>query len=255
MAANWYRLGLQLSLTAGTLDTIRARFSDPIDQLLEMLKTWLKAGDSLSWKTLTDALRSRTVGAIRLARTLEAKYCLLEGTEAHTSAASRPETIVIPPLHQPETIVIPPLHQPETIVIPPLHQPETIVIPPLRQPETIVIPPLHQPETIVIPPLPVSQPVASQSAIVAALPGQLTAGHTGMSLFIILVCSTYVCPSKYGGGESVVAFARTSVDFWCIIIHVIDKRYFRLVTNLAHAIYSITLILKASRADPSFIKP
>ena len=166
MAASWYRLGLQLRLMTGTLDTIRAQFSNPIDQLLEMLKTWLNAGGSPSWKTLTDALRSRTVGAIQLAGTLEAKYCLLEGTEAHTSAAS--------------------------------------------QPETIVIPPLHQPETIVIPPLPVSQPVASQSAIVATLPGQLTAGHTGMSIFIIRVCSTYVAslprsvPSKYGAGESLV---------------------------------------------------
>ena len=179
MAANWYRLGLQLRLTIGTLDRIRAQFSDPIDQLLEMLKTWLKAGGSPSWKTLTDALRSRTVGANQLAGTLEAKYCLLEGMEAHTSAASRPETIVIPPLHQPKTIVIPPLHQPETIVIPPL---------------------------------PVSQPVASQSAIVATLPGQLTARHTGMSIFRIRVCSIYVVPlsvpSKYGGGESVVTFVR-----------------------------------------------
>ena len=155
MAASWYRLGLQLRLTTGTLDRIRAQFSNPIDQLLEVLNTWLKAGGSPSWKTLTDALRSRTVGAIRLAGTLETKYCLLEGTEAHTSAAS--------------------------------------------QPETIVIPPLHQPETIVIPPLPVSQPVASQSAIVATLPGQLTAGHTGMSIFIVRVCSTYsVCSPSLG---------------------------------------------------------
>ena len=133
MAANWYRLGLQLRLTTGTLDTIRAQFSDPIDQLLEMLKTWLKAGGSPSWKTLTDALRSRTVGAIQLAGTLETKYCLLEGTEAHTSAASQPETIVIPPL-------------------------------------------------------PVSHPVASQSAIVATLPGQLTAGHTGMYVYMHNTC-------------------------------------------------------------------
>ena len=72
----------------GDLDRIRAQFSDPIDRLLEMLKTWLKSGVSTSWKTLTDALRSRSVGANQLAGALEAKYHLLEGTEGNNNAAN-----------------------------------------------------------------------------------------------------------------------------------------------------------------------
>ena len=63
MSAQWYQLGLQLKVKTGTLDRIRAQFSDPRDQLLEMLKTWLTTSDNTSWKTLTEALRSRSVGA------------------------------------------------------------------------------------------------------------------------------------------------------------------------------------------------
>ena len=111
MAANWYQLGLQLNLMTVTLDRIRALFSDPIDQLLEMLKTWLKSGVSPSWKTLTDALRSRTVGAIRLAGVLERKYCLLGGTEGHNNATtsdSQPKSMVIPPfpVSQPQSAIV-----------------------------------------------------------------------------------------------------------------------------------------------------
>jgi len=88
MCASWYRLGLQLRVRIGDLDRIRAQFSDPIDQLLEMLKTWLKSGVITSWKTLTDALRSRSVGANQLAGALETKYHLLEGTEGNNNAAT-----------------------------------------------------------------------------------------------------------------------------------------------------------------------
>jgi len=88
MCAHWYLLGLRLSVTTGTLDRIRAQFSDPIDQLLEMLKTWLKSGVSTSWKTLTDALRSRSVGANQLAGVLETKYHLLEGAEGNNNTTT-----------------------------------------------------------------------------------------------------------------------------------------------------------------------
>ena len=78
MFAQWYHLGIQLKVRPGTLDRIRTQFHDPRDQLLEMLKTWLMASDNTSWKTLTDALKSRTVGANQLASVLETKYCLVE---------------------------------------------------------------------------------------------------------------------------------------------------------------------------------
>ena len=79
MRAKWYILGLQLKLSTGTLDAIKAQFRNPRDQLLEMLKTWLTTGDDPTWKNLTDALRSQTVGEIRLAGALEKKYCNVEG--------------------------------------------------------------------------------------------------------------------------------------------------------------------------------
>ena len=75
MSAQWYHLGLQLKVRTGTLDKIRTQFTDPRDQLLEMLKTWLTTSDNTSWKTLTHALRSRSVEATQLASVLETKYC------------------------------------------------------------------------------------------------------------------------------------------------------------------------------------
>ena len=80
----WYYLGLQLKVRPETLETIKAQFSDPRDRLLEMLKTWLTTSDNTSWKTLTDALRSRSVGEPSLTYHLESKY-KVEETEVHES--------------------------------------------------------------------------------------------------------------------------------------------------------------------------
>ena len=88
MSAQWYPLGLQLKVRIGTLDSIQAQFSDPKRQLLEMLKTWLTTSDNTSWKSLTDALRSRSVGASQLAGLLETKYCPVEETEVDSGTAS-----------------------------------------------------------------------------------------------------------------------------------------------------------------------
>ena len=71
----WYNLGLQLGVRSETLDTIRAQFSDSRDRLLEMLKTWLTTSDNTTWKTLTDALKSRSVSESSTADYLESKYC------------------------------------------------------------------------------------------------------------------------------------------------------------------------------------
>ena len=70
----WYNLGLQLNLTVSTQERIRRDFSDPRDQFLQMLISWLSTGYEPSWTSLTDALRSRNVGACQLADRLEAKY-------------------------------------------------------------------------------------------------------------------------------------------------------------------------------------
>ena len=100
VSAQWYHLGLQLKVRTGMLDRIRTQFHDPRDQLLEMLKTWLTTSDNTSWKTLTDALKSRSVGASQLASVLMTKYGLVEGTEVDSGTSifgSHPETKITPP--------------------------------------------------------------------------------------------------------------------------------------------------------------
>ena len=81
MSAQWYQLGLQLKVPTGILDSIQVQFPDPKRQLLEMLKTWLNTSNDTSWRTLTDVLRSYSIGASQLADVLERKHCLPKGTE------------------------------------------------------------------------------------------------------------------------------------------------------------------------------
>ena len=88
ISALWYQLGLQLNVRTLKLDSIREQFIDPRDQLLEMLKTWLTTNNNPSWKALTDALRSQSVGAGSLAADLEMKYCSMEGTGVDRSTGN-----------------------------------------------------------------------------------------------------------------------------------------------------------------------
>ena len=94
VSADWYDLGLQLKVSIGTLDNIRADFTAAKHHLREVLKAWLKTGDNPSWKTLIDALRSPVVGASQLAAALETKYCPVEGTES--DVGGHPETVFPP---------------------------------------------------------------------------------------------------------------------------------------------------------------
>ena len=66
-----------------TLETIKAQFSDPINRLLEVLKTWLTSSDNTSWKTLIDALGSRSLGQRGLADHLVSKYKVEETESKH----------------------------------------------------------------------------------------------------------------------------------------------------------------------------
>ena len=90
-----------------TIDRIRTQFHDPRDQLLEMLKTWLTNSDNTSWNTLTDALRSRSVGASQLASVLQRKYCILvEETKADNSNSTSDIHPEIVSVQQPELVPI-----------------------------------------------------------------------------------------------------------------------------------------------------
>ena len=72
---HWYDLGLQLELEEGTLENIKLDNPESAQHCLrEMLSTWLKNERRPLWQTLCAALRSRTVGAEKLASDLEAKY-------------------------------------------------------------------------------------------------------------------------------------------------------------------------------------
>lgn len=75
MSTNWYMLGLQLNMMAWTLDGIKLESHCSKYQLMEMLKDWLKTDNNPQWRTLINALRSKSVGASRLAGDLERKYC------------------------------------------------------------------------------------------------------------------------------------------------------------------------------------
>ena len=98
VSTQWYHLGVQLKVRIGTLDRIRTQFDDPRDHLLEMLKTWLIISDNTSLTTLTDALRSRSVGATQLAGVLETKYCLVEETEVDSATSTSDTDFTSPPL-------------------------------------------------------------------------------------------------------------------------------------------------------------
>ena len=98
VSAQWYPLGLQLNVKTKTLEWIRRQYQNFSHQLREMLKVWLITNDKPSWKTLMDALRSRSVGASQLASVLETKYCLVEENEVDIgSSDNQPETNVTPP--------------------------------------------------------------------------------------------------------------------------------------------------------------
>ena len=78
--AKWYDIGLQLCMNVDTLDAIQEQYDDPSHCLRETLTTWLKTCPSPTWKNIVYALRSITIGEVRLAADLEQKYCSTQDT-------------------------------------------------------------------------------------------------------------------------------------------------------------------------------
>ena len=70
--AKWYNIGLELGLTAGTLDSIRlANQSNPDYCFTEILKIWLRNHDlHPSWSSLASSLSAPPVGLEYLAEHL-----------------------------------------------------------------------------------------------------------------------------------------------------------------------------------------
>jgi hypothetical protein len=70
----WYYIGLELSISPGTLDSIsKANNQNPDDCLTVMIKDWLRSGKPKpSWAALANALKSPMVGYAQLAEKLSA---------------------------------------------------------------------------------------------------------------------------------------------------------------------------------------
>lgn len=75
--AEWYNIGLQLGLTAGTLDAIKLEQQGaPGRCFTEILKLWLRSPKLRpSRSRLIEALRAETVKREDLAEKIEKKYC------------------------------------------------------------------------------------------------------------------------------------------------------------------------------------
>ena len=103
--AKWYDIGLQLRISVGTLNAIKKDCNSTSDCLRETLTTWLKTCPSPpTWSNIVDALRSSTVGEVRLAADLEQKYCSTQDTSvaathhhALPSSPSQADTQMTPP--------------------------------------------------------------------------------------------------------------------------------------------------------------
>ena len=79
--AKWYDIGLQLGVSVGTLNAIKKDYNSTSDCLRETLTKWLKTCPSVpTWNSIVDALRSSTVGEVRLAADLEQKHCSTQDT-------------------------------------------------------------------------------------------------------------------------------------------------------------------------------
>ena len=92
VSAQWYFLGLQLKVRSGELDRIETQFKNPKRCLLEVLKAWLCTDKNPSWKTLMNALRSRTVDTSWLADYLKTK---LEETEVNSSTSTSDSQLAV----------------------------------------------------------------------------------------------------------------------------------------------------------------
>ena len=154
--AKWYNIGLGLGLGVGTLNCIKIEHSDTSDCLRETLMIWMKSyPPPPTWSKVVDALRTKTVGEVRLAADLEQKYCTTQDiaashqhtppvqavlpSQAHTQTTSLPQFTV--PLTQPPVIITSPQS------VPP--QPYPSHSPPWSVPYTIAPTHclLHQPAT------------------------------------------------------------------------------------------------------------
>ena len=93
-----YNIGLKLKVPVGTLDSIVKQYSDPSDQLREILKAWLKMAAQQKWQTIVEMLRSRIISEPKLASDIKAEYC--KGTPGQRSGQAMPRDTQVQQLEQ-----------------------------------------------------------------------------------------------------------------------------------------------------------
>ena len=144
MRAKWYNIGLQLSVSVGTLDAIRQQYRDPSECLRETLTTWLRSYPL--WTNIIDALKSSIVCETQIATNLEYKYC---STRDSSTAATHHHAPVVPAL--PSSPALPPSPAPAWMSPP---SPASAWMSPPPQPTA----PLTHPQPSFFPPWPYYYP-------------------------------------------------------------------------------------------------
>ena len=141
--AKWYDIGLQLRISVGTLNAIKKDCNSTSDCLRETLTTWLKTCPSPpTWSNVVDALRSSTVGEVRLAADLEQKYCSTQDTSV---AVTHHHALPAPP-SQADTQTTPPQQSQSQAHIPPaLPVPRSQALTLTTPPTQYSIPPMQPP--------------------------------------------------------------------------------------------------------------
>ena len=184
VCVKWYDIGLQLHVSVGTLDAIKEQYDDLSHCLREALKTWLKTSPSApTWNNIVDALRSSTVGEVRLAADLQHKYCSTQdmgATHQHAPPVSatppaQPHTWMTLP---PQSIV--PLTQPRAFAspysVPP--QPHPSHLPPWSPPHYCLPPTSYPVSTPSLPPPPSGAATTATSFSAYSQLPQVTPGPT-----------------------------------------------------------------------------
>ena len=86
----WKIIGTQLEIPRATLQSIEANNHDTEEAFTEMMHEWLQRSTdpAPSWSAIVEALRSRSVGEVRLAKNIKINHCssVQEVTDGHPAA-------------------------------------------------------------------------------------------------------------------------------------------------------------------------
>ena len=116
----WYEIGLQLGVSVGTLDAIKKDNHTTSDCLIKTITIWLKTCPSLpTWSNIVNALRSCTVGEVRLAEDLETKYCSTQDTSVAATSVGATHHRAPPSLSQLDTPTTTPQQSQSQAHVPP----------------------------------------------------------------------------------------------------------------------------------------